>query len=269
MPVFTRLHLQCNHANYSGLEERVLDNREAPTPTPAPTLTPTPTASTHTIGVTSVDAMIQQNYNESNTTGYEEPAAQVQEISALPATNPLPPKPYGSPLEFLIYFSVPKSPYDVFLIKQNPYISYLDHPSVASRTAQASSLLFVCSTALCICLGIDESGSIDHGFAIPVTFLFYMFLRLMVVARRVCNQVYFVLEDIDAGKRRSGTNLSSAVPIVRHRSSAAGSSISVATIRSLPVDLGQGASSLLRHDTEADMGLVPPARRQTYPQRQV
>jgi hypothetical protein len=259
--VFTHVHLQRNLTNYYDLEERVIDKKTT-------ALTPSPTPSTHTSGVPSVDVMIQHHRNESDTTGHEEPTAQVQGISALPATNPPQPKPYRSFLERLVHLWVPKTSQDLLLIKQNPHISYFDHPFVALRTAQWSCLQFACFTVYCISIGVDWNSSIDSGFSIPLAFIFYMFYRVMLMAKRICNQIYFVLEDIDARKHQAGIDNSSTAPTVRYRRSVADSSISVATIRSAPVDLEQGASNLVRRDTEADIGLVSLARRQTYPQRQ-
>jgi hypothetical protein len=226
-------------------------------------------SSTHTSEDPPSEAEIRQDTDE-NSAPVEGFATSSQD-TATPSAAGLPTHPrrgsFRHFLERLIHLGVPKSPHDLSLIKRDPHALYLDHPSVASRTALGSLLLFYSSTVLLLFIGIGWNfDEISPGPLIA--WIVYIFYSIGTTTKRVCNQMYFVLEEVDAKKRGVGSSRSSTASIIRHGSSAAGSSISLATMRSLPVNLGQGGLSLMRQGTEADMGLVPPARRQTYPQRQ-
>jgi hypothetical protein len=79
--------------------------------------------------------------------------------------------------------------------------------------------------------------------------------------------MYFVLEDGRSRKASGARSTRSSTALIAHGgNSAVASSISLTTLRSLPVEFERITEPLTRQGTEADMGLVPPLRRQTYPQ---
>jgi hypothetical protein len=262
MTVFIHFHSKHFVADQYGIEERILDINQGASSI---------ASSTHTSEDTPIDAETDQGMNEPDTAGTapeeptaeEEPTVQEQGTTTLSSTNSQQPKSSRRFLEKLVLLGVPKSRHDLLLVKQNSYASYLDHPYVAARTALSSLLLFVFFTIflLFIAIGWNFVETSSSSLAAWVLFIFY---RAAKTAKRMCNQMYFVLEEVDARKRGAGSSRSSTAPILRHGSSAAGSSISLATLHSLPVHL-EGGSNLVRQGTEADMGLVPPMRRQTYP----
>jgi hypothetical protein len=232
------------------------------------TTSPAAEPSSHTSEDGSIEAESHQDADEPDQTVLAEPHTQVQEVEKLSITKPPSSKLTRRLLERIVRLWVPKTPHDLTLIKQNPSTSYLDCPYVASRTALASSLLFILYSAVLLFIGIGWNF-VELGYAPLTVWLTYIVCSALNTARRMCNQIYFVLEEVDARKHGAGSRRSSTAPIImRHGSSARGSSISLATIRSLPAGLGQGGSSLTRQGTEADFGLIPPTRRQTFPQPQ-
>jgi hypothetical protein len=268
MTVFIHFHSSFFVADQSGIEERILDiNQRASSIA----------LSTHTSEGPPIGAETDQGTSEPDTTGTapeeptaeeestaeEEPTVQAQGTTAPSSTNSQQLISSRRCLERLVLLGIPKSRHDLLLVKQNSYTSYLDHPYIAARTALSSLLLFIFFTIflLFIAIGWNFVETSSSSLAAWVLFIFY---RAAKTAKRVFNQMYFVLEEVDARKRGAGSSRSSTAPILRHGSSAAGSSISLGTLRSLPVHL-EGGSNLVRQGTEADMGLVPPMRRQTYP----
>jgi hypothetical protein len=218
-----------------------------------------------------------------NSIVHEEVTTEAQDTPALPtATNNQniqacqsrsSPSPHTDPsrhtfLKALVRLWVPKTTQDLNRIKQNPHISYLDHPYIASRTALCSSLLFIFHTMLLLFIGIGWNFD-QTGYTPLCAWLLFLLYRVLKTVKRILNRMYFVLENIRSRKASGAfSTRSSTTPIVHRGSSAAASSISLATMRSLPVDFERRIEPLTRQGTEADMGLVPPSRRQTYPRSQ-
>jgi hypothetical protein len=242
-----------------GVEQKVLDVK---------TTSPAAESSSHTSEDGSIEAESHPDADEPDQTILAEPNTQVQEVEKLPLTKPPSSKLTRRLLERVVRLWVPKTPHDLMLIKQNSCTSYLDCPYVASRTALASSLLFILDSSILLFIGIGWNFG-ELGYAPLTVWLTYIFCNALNTARRMCNQIYFVLEEVDVRKHSAASRRSSTAPIImRHGSSARGSSISLSTIRSLPTALGQGGWNLTRQGTEADFGLIPPTRRQTFPQPQ-
>jgi hypothetical protein len=164
-------------------------------------------------------------------------------------------------LERLVRLWVPKTTHDLEQIKQNPHQEYLDHPFVASRTALYSSILFALHLGLLLFIGVGWNFE-ETGYLPLLAWLLFIFYRILKTIKRIMNQMYFVHEEVHA---RRASSRSSTAPSVYRGNSAAGSRISLATARSLPVEFERRAAALARQGTEADVGIVPPTRRQTYP----